>query len=77
MKSTVVNPKINNVDVFSIVSDESYGYVNFLQISFGSIVRSHTLELKKKLEHPEEVEENQKFVFFKDFLGNLRAKNSK
>jgi len=49
-KSTVVNPKINNVDVFSIVSDESYGYVNFLQISFGSIIRSHTLELKKKLE---------------------------
>ena len=49
-KSTVVNPKINNVDVFSIVSDESYAYVNFLQISFGSIIRSHTLELKKKLE---------------------------
>ena len=49
-KSTVVNPKINNVDVFSIVSDESYGYVNFLQISFGSIIRSHTLELKKKLD---------------------------
>ena len=49
-KSTVVNPKINNVDVFSIVSDESYGYVNFLQISFGSIIRSHTLEIKKKLD---------------------------
>ena len=32
-KSTVVNPKINNVDVFSIISDESYGYVNYLQIS--------------------------------------------
>lgn len=49
-KSTVVNPKISNVDVFSIVSDESYGYVNFLQLSYGSIVRSHTLELKKKLD---------------------------
>ncbi len=49
-KSTVVNPKINNVDVFSIVSDESYAYVNFLQISFGSIIRSHTLEIKKKLD---------------------------
>ena len=49
-KSTVVNPKINNVDVFSITSDESYGYVNFLQISFGSIIRSHTLEIKKKLD---------------------------
>jgi excinuclease ABC subunit C len=49
-KSTVVNPKINNVDVFSIVSDESYAYVNFLQISFGSIIRSHTLEIRKKLD---------------------------
>src|SRR5690606_1751829 len=43
-KSTIVNPKISNVDVFSIVSDESYGYVNFLQLSYGSIIRSHTLE---------------------------------
>ena len=49
-KSTIVNPKISNVDVFSIVSDESYAYINFLQLSYGSIVRSHTLELKKKLE---------------------------
>ena len=49
-KSTIINPKISNVDVFSIVSDESYGYVNFLQISYGSIIRSHTLEIKKKLD---------------------------
>lgn len=49
-KSMVVSPKISNVDVFSIVSDESYGYVNFLQISFGAIIRSHTLEIKKKLD---------------------------
>ncbi|MDD7884681.1 excinuclease ABC subunit UvrC [Flavivirga sp. 57AJ16] len=49
-KSTIVNPKISNVDVFSIMSDESYGYVNFLQLSYGSIIRSHTLEVKKKLD---------------------------
>ena len=49
-KSTIVNPKISNVDVFSIVTDESFAYINFLQISYGSIIRSHTLELKKKLE---------------------------
>ena len=49
-KSTVVNPKINNVDVYSIISDEGYGYINFLQLSHGSIIRSHTLELKKKLD---------------------------
>lgn len=52
-KSTVVNPKINNVDVFSIVSDESYAYVNFLQLSHGAIIRSHTLEIKKKLDEPD------------------------
>src|SRR5680860_48623 len=49
-KSTVVNPKITEVDVFSIVSDEGYGYVNFLQISHGAIIRSHTIEMKKKLD---------------------------
>jgi len=53
-KSTVVNPKINNVDVFSIVSDESYAYVNFLQIGYGAIIRSHTLEIKKKLQESDE-----------------------
>jgi len=49
-KSTVVNPKITDVDVFSIVSDEGYAYVNFLQISHGAIIRSHTIEMKKKLD---------------------------
>ncbi|MFD1293167.1 excinuclease ABC subunit UvrC [Lutibacter holmesii] len=49
-KSTVVNPSITNVDVFSIVSDESYSYVNFFKISNGSIIQSHTSEIKKKLD---------------------------
>ena len=49
-KSTVVNPKISNVDVFSVVTDEGYGYVNFLQLSHGAIIRSHTIEMKKKLD---------------------------
>jgi excinuclease ABC subunit C len=53
-RSTIVNPKISNVDVFSIMSDESYGYVNFLQLSYGSIIRSHTLEIKKKLDETDE-----------------------
>lgn len=53
-KSTVVNPKINNVDVFSIISDETHAYVNFLQLSHGAIIRSHTMEIKKKLEETDE-----------------------
>jgi excinuclease ABC subunit C len=47
--------KITNIDVFSIVSDESAAYVNFLQISHGSIIRSHTMEIKKKLEETDEL----------------------
>jgi excinuclease ABC subunit C len=55
-KSTVVNPSINNVDVFSIVTDEKFGYVNFFKIVNGAIIQSHTIELKKKLdESPEEL----------------------
>lgn len=53
-KSTVVNPKISNVDVFSIISDEGSAYINMLQIKNGAVIRSHTLELKKKLEEADD-----------------------
>lgn len=53
-RSTIVNPKITNIDVFSIVSDETAAFVNFLQISHGSIIRSHTMEIKKKLDETDE-----------------------
>lgn len=53
-KSTILNPKISNTDVFSIVSDETMAYVNFLQIAHGAIIRSHTLEMKKKLDETDE-----------------------
>ena len=53
-KSTILNPKISNIDVFSIISDETMAYINFLQIAHGAIIRSHTLELKKKLDESDE-----------------------
>lgn len=49
-KSTIVNTKINNVDVFTIVSDDFSAFVNYLKISNGAIIQIHTIELKKKLE---------------------------
>ena len=55
-KSTVVTPHIHNVDVFSIITDEKAGYVNFLRVVNGAVVQAHTLELRKKLdEKPEEL----------------------
>lgn len=49
-KSMVVNPKINNVDVFSIISDDEAGYANYLKVVDGAIVQAHTVEMKKKLD---------------------------
>lgn len=49
-RSTVVHPSITNVDVFSIVSDDAFAYVNFLKMINGAIIQSHTVEIKKKLD---------------------------
>ena len=55
-KSTIVNPKIENADVFSILTDQDTGYVNFIRVVNGAIVQSHTVELRKKLdESPQEL----------------------
>ena len=70
-KSTVVSSKLNNIDVFSIISDSSHAYVNHLQVAFGRIVRFHNVEIKKKLE-----ETDRKLLLMT--LVNLRDKfNSK
>tara|TARA_Y100000389_G_scaffold19762_1_gene17085 strand:+ start:789 stop:2621 length:1833 start_codon:yes stop_codon:yes gene_type:complete len=53
-KSTVVSSKLNNIDVFSILSDQTYAYVNYLQVAYGRIVRFHNIELKKKLDETDE-----------------------
>jgi excinuclease ABC subunit C len=53
-KSLVVNKDLTNIDVFSISSTEEYAYVNYLQIKEGSIVFSKSVELKKKLDEPDD-----------------------
>jgi len=53
-KSTIVNPKINDVDVFTILSDEDTAFVNYLKINSGAIIQAHTLELNKKLNETDE-----------------------
>lgn len=53
-KSTVVNPKIGNVDVVAIASDEESAFVNYLKIVNGYIMAAQTLEVKKKLDEPDD-----------------------
>ena len=73
-RSTVVSPKIVDTEVYSIRSDEDFAYVNFLQVAFGSIVRSHTIELKKKLDESDKSLLELAFIELRQRF-NLQAKN--
>ena len=53
-RSVVVSPTIEDVDVFSIISDAVSGYVNYLKVVNGAIVQAHTVETKKKLDESNE-----------------------
>lgn len=53
-RSTVVNPRINDVDVLNIAQNERYAYINYLRISGGIIIQSRNLEMKKKLDESTE-----------------------
>ena len=49
-RSSVVSKKLNNIDVFSIISDSENAYINYLQIAYGRVIRFHNQEIKKTLD---------------------------
>lgn len=53
-KSTIVNPNLNDIDVFSFLEDEHYAYVNYLRIIHGAVNQVHTIEIEKKVEEEKE-----------------------
>lgn len=67
-KSLVVNRDLTDIDVFTIISNEAHAYVNYLQVKEGSIIFSKTLELKKKLDEPDE-------ELFSSIVHQLRDQN--
>ena len=68
-KSTVVDSKLKSIDVFSIISDATYAYINYLQVAYGRVVRFDNIEVKKKLD------ESDKEILLMSIL-NLRDKFS-
>ena len=68
-KSTVVDSKLKSIDVFSIISDTTHAYVNYLQVAYGRVVRFDNIEIKKKLD------ESDKEILLMSIL-NLRDKFS-
>ncbi len=65
-KSTIVNRTIHDVDVFSMVADEKFAFVNYLKVANGMIIQTQTFELKKKLD-----ETNEELLEFA--IGEVRA----
>ena len=53
-RSTVVNPRISDVDVLSIAQNDQYAYINYLRISGGVIIQSKNMEMKKKMDETTE-----------------------
>lgn len=49
-KATVVNPAIQDADVFTIQSDEQMAFINYLKIINGTITQTQTFEAKKVIE---------------------------
>ncbi|MFN5886077.1 MAG: excinuclease ABC subunit C, partial [Bacteroidota bacterium] len=65
-KSTIVNRSIHDVDVFSMVADDKFAFVNYLKVANGMIIQTQTFELKKKLD-----ETNEELLEFA--IGEVRA----
>lgn len=72
-RSTIVNQKISNTDIFALISDDKSAFVNYLKIQEGSIINSETVEVKKKL--GESDEEVLQFAMF-DLRKKYNSSNS-
>ncbi|HEX4956725.1 MAG TPA: excinuclease ABC subunit UvrC [Lacibacter sp.] len=55
-RSTVVNPKLGNADVYSIIRHENKAFINCLMVEHGTIIQTENLQVDCKLdETPQEV----------------------
>ena len=69
-RATVVNPKLSNIDIITIISDEKRAYLNFMQISSGAIVVTRNIEVKKKLEESDEQLLLNVLIHFRDLVNS-------
>jgi len=53
-KSVIVSKHLQNLDVFSLVREAQWAYVNYLMVQNGTIVQTHTVPLETKLEESDE-----------------------
>ncbi len=66
-KSVIMNSGIGDVDVFSLVTDDSAAYGNFMRIRGGAVIQSLNLGFKLMIEEPQE-------SVLASFIGEIKAK---
>ena len=49
-KSTVVSHSVRDVDVFSILTDEEFAFINYMKVVNGALINTETFELKMNLD---------------------------
>ncbi|MCW5908206.1 MAG: excinuclease ABC subunit UvrC [Chitinophagales bacterium] len=53
-KSTIVNPKLTDIDVYGYTETDTAAFINYLKIVNGTVVKTRALETKKVLEETKE-----------------------
>jgi excinuclease ABC subunit C len=69
-KSTIVNPKLNNIDVYGYTETDEFAFINFLKIANGTVVRTRSYEIKKILNEEKE-DILQRVVIDNSFADNI------
>jgi len=53
-KSTIVNPRLNNIDVYGYTETDAFAFISFFKVSNGTIIMTRALEVKKVLDETRE-----------------------
>jgi excinuclease ABC subunit C len=71
VKSVIVSKNVTNADVFSIVKDGNFAFVNYLMVNNGTIVQTHTQQLETKLDESEADTLSFAIANFRETFGSL------
>lgn len=71
-RSTVVNPRLNNIDVYGYTETETHAFINYLKIGNGTIIQTRAFEVKKVLDESRE-EILQRAVIENSFSNNIHV----
>lgn len=53
-KSTIVNPRLTDIDVYGYTETDTAAFINHLRIGNGTVVKTHAMEVKKVLDETRE-----------------------